>query len=77
MTVCPATVKCAGAWRGSGVGGERRGGPVPCRSPLAPDVTVIHEAVLAAVQVQPVAVVTVMLLEPALAAGFVVSGETV
>jgi hypothetical protein len=44
--------------------------------PVAPEVIVSHEALLVAVHMQPVAVVTLALLEPAPAAGLTASGET-
>ena len=50
---------------------------VPPPLPLAPEVIVSQEALLEALQVQPVAVVTVALLEPALAVGLSASGDTV
>ena len=49
---------------------------VPFPEPLAPDVMVSQEALLVAVQAQPAVVVTVALLEPALAAGFSEVGVT-
>ena len=50
---------------------------VPLPLPLAPDVMVSQESLLVAVQVQPVAAVTLALLEPAAAAGLNAMGETV
>src|SRR4026208_207211 len=49
---------------------------VPLPEPLAPDVMVSQEALLVAVQAQPVVVVTLTLLEPAVAAGFSEVGDT-
>ena len=50
---------------------------VPFPLPLAPDVIVSQESLLVAVQVQPVVVVTLALLDPAVAAGLNDVGETV
>ena len=50
---------------------------VPLPLPLAPDVIVSQESLLVAVQVQPVVVVTLLLLELAGAAGFSAVGDTV
>ncbi len=50
---------------------------VPLPLPLAPEVTVSQEALLVAVQLQPVVVVTVALLEPAAAVGLNEVGDTV
>ena len=50
---------------------------VPLPLPLAPDVMLSQEALLVAVQVQPVVVVTLALLDPAVAAGFNEVGDTV
>ena len=50
---------------------------VPLPLPLAPEVMVNQESLLVAVQLQPAAVVTLLLLEPAAAPGFSVVGETV
>ncbi len=49
---------------------------VPLPLPVTPDVMVIQEALLVAVQLQPVAVVTVLLLELAPAPGVSDAGET-
>ena len=48
---------------------------VPLPEPLVPDVMASHESLLVAVQEQPLVVVTVALLDPAVAAGFKVVGE--
>ena len=48
---------------------------VPLPVPLAPEVIVSHEALLVAVQVQPVVVVTVTVLAPAAAAGWATSAN--
>ncbi len=50
---------------------------VPFPVPLTPDVIVSQEALLVAVQLQPAAVVTVLLLELAAAPGVSVVGDTV
>ena len=50
---------------------------VPLPLPLAPEVMVNHASLLVAVQVQPVVVVTVALLEPAAAVGLSEVGDTV
>ena len=50
---------------------------VPFPLPLAPDVIVSQESLLVAVQVQPVVVATLALLELAVATGFSEVGETV
>ena len=50
---------------------------VPLPLPLPPDVMVSQASLLVAVQLQPVAVVTLALLELAAAAGFSVVGDTV
>ena len=49
---------------------------VPLPLPLAPDVIVSHEALLAAAHVHPAAVVTLALLELAVAAGLNAVGDT-
>ncbi len=48
----------------------------PLPLPVAPEVTVSQEALLVAVQLQPVVVVTVALLEPAAAVGLNEVGDT-
>jgi hypothetical protein len=50
---------------------------VPVPLPLAPEVIVSQEALLVAVHVQPAVVVTVAVLDPAVAAAFRVVGATV
>jgi hypothetical protein len=50
---------------------------VPLPLPLAPEVIVSQESLLVAVQLQPAIVVTVAALDPPVAAGFTVVGDTV
>ncbi len=54
---------------------ENATAPLPL--PLAPDVIVSQEALLVAVHVQPIVVVTLALFEPAVAGGLSEVGETV
>jgi len=49
---------------------------VPLPTPVAPEVTVSQASLLVAVQEHPLGDVTVALLEPAVAAGFIDVGET-
>jgi hypothetical protein len=49
---------------------------VPLPLPLTPEVIVSHESLLVAVQLQPAAAVTLLLLEVAVAGGFSDVGET-
>jgi hypothetical protein len=50
---------------------------VPLPLALEPEVMVSHESLLVAVQAQPVAVVTLLLFEPAVAGWFTEVGEAV
>jgi len=76
VKVCPAMVNVP--VRGDvDVFAAMENATVPLPDPLAPDVIVSQEALLVAVQLHPDVVVTLALLEPAVAAGFSESGETV
>lgn len=76
VTVWPATVSVP--VRGElAVFAAMENATPPLPLPVAPDVIVSHAALLAAVQVQPASVVTVLLLEVAAAPGLSEVGETV
>jgi hypothetical protein len=75
VTVWPATVSVPVRGEVAGFAAiEKFTAPFPL--PLAPEVTVSHAALLVAVQVQPAAVVTAVLLEPAVDAGLSEVGDT-
>jgi len=74
VTVCPAIVTAAERAEPALASMARATGPLPV--PAAPEVTWIHDAVVAAVHVQPASVVTVMVPVVAAAAAAIVVADS-